>query len=96
MIQKILLTTKPFNQLLSLFFSDKTLDFNQITLIINDQIISDDENIAKIFNDFFSNVAKNLNLQVDESLRNQNVSLTEHPVLRALKRYENHLNRMGI
>ena len=68
----------------------------QITLIINDQIISDDENIAKIFNDFFSNVVKNLNLQVDESLRNQNVSLTEHPVLRALKRYENHLNRMGI
>ena len=96
MIQKILLTTKPFNQLKSLFFSDKTLDFNQITLIINDQIISDDENIAKIFNDFFSNVAKNLNLQVDESLRNQNVSLTEHPVLRALKRYENHLSRMGI
>ena len=45
-------------------------DLGQITLINNDKKISDDENIAKTFNNFFLNVAKNLNLKVDENLLN--------------------------
>ena len=65
-------------------------------MIKNDEIISDDENIAKTFSDFFSNAVKNLHLKVDESLLNQNVDLIEDPVLRALKRYENHPSIKGI
>ena len=65
-------------------------------MINNDQIISDDENIAKTFNGFFSNVVKNLNLKVDERLLNQNVEFIEDPVLTALKRYENHPSIKGI
>ena len=60
-------------------------------MIDNDEIISDDENITKTFNDLLvSNVVKNLKLKVKESLLNQNLDLTEDPVLRTLKRYENH------
>ena len=59
---------KTFSQ--TAFFSDKTLDSDQITLINNDEIISEDENIAKTFNDFLSNVVKNLKLTVDKSFLN--------------------------
>ena len=66
-----------------------------MTLINNDEIISDDENIAKTFNDIFSNV-NNLNLKVDKSLLNQIADLTEDHVLRPLTHYENLLNIKGI
>ena len=59
-------------------------------MINNDEIISSDENIAKTFNDFLSNVFKNLKLIVDESFLNQNLDLIEDPVMKASKRYENH------
>ena len=77
------------------FFSDKTLDSDQLTLINNDEIISADENIAKTFNEIFSNV-NNLNLKIDKSLLNQTTDLVEDPVLRALKHYENLLSIEGI
>ena len=66
-----------------------------MTLINNDEIISDDENIAKTFNDIFSNV-NNLNLKVDKGLLNQIAGLIEDHVLRALTHYENLLNIKGI
>ena len=44
-------------------------------------------------NDFFSNNVKILNLKVDECLLNQNVDLTEDPVLRALKGRERNVER---
>ena len=54
----------------------------------NDEIISDDENIAKTFNDFFFNIAKDLNLKYHESLLNRNLDFIENPVLRAIKFYK--------
>ena len=65
-------------------------------MINNDEIVSDDENIAKTFNDFFSSVAKNLNLKVNESLLNQNVDFIEDPVLSPLKHHENFPSIKGI
>ena len=58
-------------------------------MINNDETISDDETIAKTFNDFFSKVVKNLNLNVDENLLSQNLDFIEDPVLRAIKLYGN-------
>ena len=50
---------KTFYQPVKSFLSGKTLDSDQIPLIINnDEVISDDENIAKTFNDFFLNDGK--------------------------------------
>ena len=65
-------------------------------MINNDKKISDDENIAKTFNNFFLNVAKNLNLKVDENLLNQNLGFIEDPVLRTIKSYKNHPSIKGI
>ena len=86
LLAKNITDDKTFWQIIKFCFSDKTLDSDRLALI-NDEIISDD---AKTFNKFFSNVAKSLNLKVDEMLQNQNVDLIENPVLRSLKRYENH------
>ena len=85
-----------FWQTAKLVFSDKTLDSDQITLINNDETISDDETIAKTFNDFFSKVVKNLNLNVDENLLSQNLDFIEDPVLRAIKLYGNQPSIKGI
>ena len=49
---------KTFWQTGKSFFSDKTFDSDQFILINNHEIISDDENIAKTLNDFFSNVVQ--------------------------------------
>ena len=54
----------------------------------SDEIISDDENIAKTFNDLFLNIAKDLNLKYHESLLNRNLDFIENPVLRAIKFYK--------
>ena len=61
-----------------------------ITSANNDEIISDDENIHKTLNNFFSNLVKNLNLKVDKSLLNQNLDFIEDLVLKTIKRYQNH------
>ena len=68
------------------FFTGKTLDSDQFTLTNNDEIISDDENIATFTNKFFLNVVNSLNLKVNKSLLNQNVDLIKYFVMRALKR----------
>ena len=44
------------------FFSNKGPDSEKITLIENDELVRDDKEIAKIFNEFFINITKKLNL----------------------------------
>ena len=77
---------KIVSQAVKPFFTDKTLDSDQFTLTNNDEIISDDENIATFINKFFLNVVNSLNLKVNKSLLNQNVDLIKYFVMRALKR----------
>ena len=44
------------------FFSDKGSNSSKITLVEEDNIISDEEEIANIMNNYFVNVAKTLDL----------------------------------
>ena len=64
------------------FFIDKTLDSDQFKLRNKDEIISDDENIVKFPNDFFSNVVNSLNLKAKKSLLKQNVDLLKDLVVK--------------
>ena len=45
------------------FFSDKTSNSSKITLLEENNIISDEEEIASIMNNYFINVTKTLNLK---------------------------------
>ena len=45
------------------FFCDKGSNFSKITLVEENNIISDEEEIANIMNNYFINVTKTLNLK---------------------------------
>ena len=46
-------------------FSKKCTMKEKITLVRNDEIISDCQPVAKLFNKFFANIVKELNLVID-------------------------------
>ena len=47
-------------------FSNKFKSKEKVTLVENDEIISSDIDVAKTFQNFFSSIVKNLNIQRDE------------------------------
>ena len=67
------------------YFSDKVSNSRRITLLENDSVLTDDKNIAKTMNNFFTNITKNLNLKPykDSSLTNINGTIPN---------FDNHLS----
>ena len=68
---------------------------DNITLIENKEVFSDDQKVAEIFNNFFSNAVKNLNIDYYEYFSFDKYFLckdaeNEDPILRAIEKYENH------
>ena len=59
-----------FWKTVKLSFSDKSNNFESITLVENDNIVSDDNEVANIFNEDFSNLVEDLNLNIPENLVN--------------------------
>ena len=81
--RKFWYTAKPF-------LSDKIKSRENIILINNDRIMSDEVEIASTLNDFFSNIIKNLKLleyYVEEKISH---GLSSHPTLKAILKYKNH------
>ena len=58
---------KNFWKNISPFFSNKIKSKKKITLAENDEIISSDIDVAKTFQNVFSSIVKNLNIQRDET-----------------------------
>ena len=54
---------KKFWKTVKPLFSDKHFTSNKITLLESDEIISEEADVAKKFNDYFSNVVKNLEIE---------------------------------
>ena len=74
-------------------FSDKKLQTtsNTITLIENNDIISDDQKLAQIFNNFFSNAVKDLNIPYVKPFASKSSSITHsYPVTNAIFKYKHH------
>ena len=68
---------------------------DNITLVENDIIITEDKKVAEIFNSFFSNAVKNLNIDRYEHFSFDEYFLckdteNEDPILRAIEKYEKH------
>ena len=86
---------KNFWKTVNPLFSEKGVSTDKITLIENKGIVSDDKHVAEIFNDFFSNAVKNLNIDYYEHFSFDKYFLckdTEEndPILKAIEKYENH------
>ena len=71
-------------------FSNKSYSTNsRITLLENGDILSEEAKVADTFNEFFSNVVKELKIEKDDNLLTDVIEETD-PVLKAIKKYKNH------
>ena len=70
-------------------FSRKCVTKESITLVKDDEIVSESQAIVELFNKFFANIVTQLNLAIDEDLL-ENVNHISDPVLRAIEKYKNH------
>ena len=70
-------------------FSDKSNNFESINLVENNSIIADDNEVANIFNEYFSNLVEGLNLHFPENLINH-YCIGEDPISSAILKYQNH------
>ena len=90
-----LLSNKKFWKIVNPLFTESTTSTDNITLIENNQIVSDDHKVAEIFNNYFSNAVKNLNIDNYEHFSFDKYFLykdtyNEDAILRAIEKYENH------
>ena len=72
------------------FLSDKVKSREAIILVDNENIKANENKMANNFNDFFSNIVKNLEIpeyQCENDLHNR---LSSHPALQAIMKYRNH------
>ena len=77
-------------------FSDKCVSANNITLVektsvLKEEIISDEEKLANIFNKFFSGAVKSLNIDYFEHFSfDCQFSESEDPITKAIEKYSKH------
>ena len=87
--QKILETIKPF-------LSEKTKSREKITLIENENLVSDDAEVANCLNNFFSNIAKNLEIPKYDVEDDLHLNMNSRPTLKAVFKYKNHPSIISI
>ena len=63
----------------------KTVKDERITLTEYEKVASDERELVKVSNEYFSNIVSNLDIQ-----RSANTTLHHDPVLNAIKKFENH------
>ena len=80
---------KKFWKTVKPLFSDKVLTVESITIIENDEMYDEDNTVARLFNDFFCNVVKNLNIEPNNEILNLN-SYHPDPIIHAICKYKNH------
>ena len=64
-------------------------------LVEKGEIVSNDEKIAEILNNFFDNAVKELNLSIDQKYINNNTDLSD-PISSLILKYENHPSIIAI
>ena len=88
--EKNITDNRKFWQIVEPFLSEKIKSREKITLVKNEEIISNDVEVVNTLNNYFSNVVKNLKTPekfVTDSLPQ---SLSRHPTLNAILKYKSH------
>jgi len=86
---------KSFWKTVKPIFTDKSVSTDNIILVENNKIINDDAINAEIFNEFFSNAVRNLNIEpydlfsFDGNLFEDDVNDND-PILKSIRKYELH------
>ena len=85
---KLIIDNKKFWKTVKPLFSDKHFSNNKITLVEGDEIISTDEKVAETFNNFFTNVVKNLDIIGFETNYSDDPELDK--ISNIIKKFKNH------
>ena len=80
-------TNRSFWKIFKPMFSTKYSPAEKITLIENDNIITDDETLVEIFNEYFSNITNSLDIF---SWATPEILLAEDEISYAIRKYNNH------
>ena len=82
---------KKFWNIVKPLLSDKCISSENITLFENRDLVSDDKQIADIFNDFFSNAVKGLNIDYYEHFSYDCIfTENEDPIMKSIEKYSKH------
>ena len=86
---------KKFWKTIKSFFSDKSSNFKNLSLIENGNLLTDDFEITETFNKYFQNLVLNLDLKVPSNLLCQ-TSENGAEILAAISKYQNHPSMITI
>ena len=75
--------------------SNKSVSSEKITSVENEKIITDAKEIAKVLNDFFSNLIKSLNFP-QKNHNDWNFVNVRDPTLKSILKYHHHSSILGI
>ena len=87
--KKIWQTVKPC-------ISEKTKSAEKITLIENENLVSDDAEVANCLNNFFSYFVQNFKILKYEVEDDSHLNMNSHPTLKAVFKYKNHPSIISI
>ena len=85
---KGIINNKKFQKTVKTFFSDKSNNFENLSLIENGNLLTDDLEIVETFNKYFKNLVPNSDLKVHSKLLCQTPENGE--VLTTICKYQNH------
>ena len=68
-------------------FKDKTLKDERITLVENNEVVSDESKLVEIFSRYFGNIVQNLGMDGLTNISSDNDAVT---IRKALEKYQNH------
>ena len=80
---------KKFWKTVKPFLSNKSIQTSQITLVDEDNIISEDSEVAEVLNNFFDNAVKDLKINENQYILS-NTNGIDNPVDIAVEKYKNH------
>ena len=89
--EKNVIDNRKFWKTVKPMLSNKFVNNEKITLVDNEKIITNDKEIAKVLNDFFSNIIKTLNIPKKDHT-DSIVENVRDPTLKAILKYRKHLS----
>ena len=93
--EKNVTDTKKFWKTVKPYFSDKSVKCDKINLNENGELLKNESETTEVFNNFFSNIVKNLKIPEYKNL-NTNTENAKDPVFRAILKYKNHPSIIAI
>ena len=88
--EKDIIDNKKFCQTVKLFLPEKLKSREKITLVEKEELVSSESDVAQRFNQFSSNIVKNLDIPKYEVGDTLHLNLENHPVLMAVLKYRDH------